>query len=84
MVAWETSPKGICLKGTMVPCTGSSDDTQEVPATVARHDVGSSSTVPHSVLQDGLHQACCSFGHPVQSQTGHRRLVNFQLSRLLL
>ena len=63
MVAWQTSPQGNCLTGTMVPCSRSSADTEEVPTTVARQDAESSSTMPYSVLQDGLYQARCSFGH---------------------
>ena len=84
MVAWKTSPEGNCLAGTMVPCTRSSYDNEKVPTTMARQDVGPSSTLPHSFLQDGFHQTCRGIGHPLQSQTGHWGLVDCQSGRMLL
>ena len=51
---------------------------------MAPPDVGPPSTLPHSFLQDGLHQACCRPRHTLQSQTGHWGLVDFQSSTLLL
>ena len=32
---------------------------EEIPATVAFPDARTSSSMPHSILQDGLYQACC-------------------------
>ena len=84
MVAWKTSPQGIRLTGTMVPFPKSSTTIEEILASVAFQNVGPPSALPHSILQDGFHQARCRPRHTLQSQAGHRGLVDFQSSNLLL
>ena len=51
---------------------------------MASPDVGPPGTLPYSFLQDSVHQTCCRPWHPLQSQTGHRGLVDVQSSNLLL
>ena len=84
MVARETSTQGDSSTGPMVPRSRPPKNLEEVSATMACQDACSPGTMSHSFLQDGLHQTCGSVGHPLQSQTSHRRLVDYEPSHMLL
>ena len=68
----------------MVPFPKSSITIEEILASMAFPNVGPPSALPHSFLQDGVHQARCRPRHTLQSQESHRGLVDFQSSNLLL
>ena len=59
MVAWETGPTSLSFTGTMVPLSESPATIEEIPASVALQNARTSSPMPHSILQDGFHQARC-------------------------
>ena len=85
MVAWQTCPEGICLTSTtMVSFSKFSITIKEISPSMASPDVGPPGTLPYSFLQDSVHQACCRPWHTLQSQTGHRGLVDVQSSNMLL
>ena len=84
MVAWKTCPQGISLTSAMVPFSKSSITVEEISPSMASPDVGPPGTLPYSFLQNSLHQAFGRPWHPLQSQTGHRGLVDVQSSNMLL
>ena len=84
MVAWKTCPQGIGLKSTMVPFSKSSIPVEEISPSMAFPDVGPPGALPYSFLQNSLHQTFGRPWHPLQSQTGHWRLVDVQSSNMLL
>ena len=84
MVAWKTCPQGISFKSTLVPFSKSSITVEEISPSMAFPDVGPPGTLPYSFLQNSLHQAFGRPWHPLQSQTGHWRLVDVQSSNMLL
>ena len=84
MVAWKTGSTGLSLTCAMVPYPQSPATIEEILATVAFPNARTSSSMPHSILQDGLYQARCCSRSTLQSQKSHRRLVYLESSDLLL
>ena len=84
MVERKTCSKGDGTPGPLVPHSQPSESTEAVSTKVAPSSSGLPSSVPHAIFQDGLHQTCSCSRPTLQSQTGHRRLVDHPTGNMLL
>ena len=84
MVERKTCSKGEGTPGPLVPHSQPSESTEAVSMKVAPSSSGLPSSVPHAIFQDGLHQTCSCSRPTLQSQTGHRRLVDHPTGNMLL
>ena len=78
-----------CTEGHGTPCSMVVDPkpstaTQAVSSELACESSGPPSSLPHSVVQDSVHQTCRSSWSTLQSQTGHFGLVHIKSSYMLL
>ena len=80
----KPAPKSNGTPCPMVPYSQPPTTIKAVSAKVAPPSPCIPSSMPHTILQDGLHQTCSCSRPTLQSQTGHRRLVNHTTSNVLL
>ena len=78
-----------CTEGHGTPCPMVVDPkpstaTQAVSSELTCESSGPPNSLPHSVVQDSVHQTCRSSWSTLQSQTGHFGLVHIKSSYMLL
>ena len=84
MVARETRTTSLSFECPLVPQSKPSTQLEAVPATVASPSLGISSSLPYTILQDGVYQTCSSVGPTLQPQTGYQWLVPWYRGQMLL
>ena len=72
MVEWKTGSTCHCTPGPMVPHSKPPTRSQTVSTEVASTGSGPPSSMPYTILQDGLHQTCSCSRPTMQSQAGSR------------
>ena len=84
MVARETRTTSLSFECPLVPQSKPSTQLEAVPATVASPSLGISSSLPYTILQDGVYQTCSSVVPTLQPQTGYQWLVPWYRGQMLL